>query len=177
MGQRLTVPMGLIAATLTGCFGAKEEPAPPPPPTKIELRIEAAGDVNPNAQGKGSPVLLRIYELKGLAAFNAADYFALSEKDQTALGADLARKQELMLRPGEKKTLLLQPEDAAGYFAAYAGFRSLNAARWRVSAPIPAHATSIFELKLTGTQMALSTPPAPQPEDADSKPASEDSKK
>jgi type VI secretion system protein VasD len=176
MGQRRSLLMGLIAATLTGCFGAKEEPQPPTP-TKIELRIEAAGDVNPNAQGKGSPVLLRVYELKGLAAFNAADYFALSEKDQTALGADLARKQELMLRPGEKKTLMLQPEDAASYIAAYAGFRSLNAARWRVSAPIPAHASSVFELKLVGTQMSLTTPPAPQPADSDSKPAAEDAKR
>jgi type VI secretion system protein VasD len=175
MGLRRTVLMGLIAATLTACFGSKEEP-PLPPPTKIELRIEAAGDVNPNAQGKGGPVLLRIYELKGLTAFNAADYFALSEKDQTSLGADLARKQELMLRPGEKKTLLLQPEDAAGFFAAYAGFRSLNAARWRVSAPIPAHASSVFELKLTGTQMTLTIIP-PAPTDPDSQPPAEDAKK
>jgi len=150
----------IVATTLSGCFGAKEEPPPAPlPPTKIELHIEAASDINPNPQGKSSPVLLRIYDLKGLAGFNAADYFALSDKEQPTLGADLSRKQEMMLRPGEKKTLMLQPEESAGFFAAFAGFRNLEAARWRVSIPIPPHATSIFELKLTGKQMLLTTPP------------------
>ncbi len=179
MSLRRTGLTVLLAILLTGCFGAKEEEPPPPlPPTKIELHIEAAKDVNPNVEGKGSPVLLRIYELKGLTGFNAADYFALNEKDQAALGADLARKQELMLRPGEKKTLLLQPEDAAGFFAAYAGFRSLGSARWRVSAPIPPHATSVFELKLGGSQMVLTTPPpTPQPGQPESGPASEEAKK
>ena len=165
MGLSRIVPLILVACSLPGCFGAKDEPPPVPPPlppTKVELHIEAASDANPNAEGRGSPVLLRIYELKGLASFNAADYFALNEKDQAALGADLARKQEFMLRPGEKKSLMLQPEDAAGFFAAYAGFRSLGSARWRVSAPIPPHATSVFELKLNGSQMELSAPLPPQ---------------
>ena len=154
--------MVLAATSLAGCFGAKDEAPPPPPlpPTKVELRIEAAQDANPNLEGRGSPVLLRIYELKGLAGFNTADYFSLNEKDQAVLGADLVRKQEFMLRPGEKKTLLLQPEEASGFFAAYAGFRSLDLAHWRVSNPVQPHATSVFELKLTGSQMILS-PHAP----------------
>jgi len=166
MGYSRIGPMLFLACSLSGCFGAKDEPAPVQallPPTKVELHIEAASDANPNVEGRGSPVLMRIYELKGLAAFNAADYFALNEKDQAALGADLVRKQEFMLRPGEKKSLLLQPEDASGFFAAFAGFRNLGSARWRVSAPIPSHATSIFELKLKGAQMDL-TAPAAQPQ-------------
>jgi len=161
MGLSRIGPMLFVACSLSGCFGAKDEPPPVPPPlppTKVELHIQAASDANPNLEGRGSPVLLRIYELKGLAAFNAADYFALNEKDQAALGADLARKQEFMLRPGEKKNLLLQPEDSAGFFAAFAGFRSLGSARWRVSAPIPLHATSVLVLKLTGSKMELSSP-------------------
>lgn len=173
MNLRQTWLMALIATALTGCFGAKEdEPPPPAPPTKVELHIEAAQDMNPNVGGKGSPTLLRIYELKGLTGFNGADYFALNEKDQSAIGADLARKQEFMLRPGEKKTLILQPEDAAGFLGAYAGFRNLQASHWRVSAPIPPHTASIFELKLTGTQMILTAPPtpaSPKEEDSDEK--------
>jgi len=180
MGLRRTGLVVLVATSLTGCFGAKDVPPPVPPPlppTKVELHIEAASDVNPNVEGRGSPVLLRIYELKGLTGFNAADYFALNEKDQTALGADLARKQEFMLRPGEKKALLLQPEDAAGFFAAYAGFRSLGSALWRVSAPIPPHATSVFELKLTGSQMVLSAPLQPQTGQSESPQAPSEPKK
>ena len=171
MSLRGTGLTAFAAISLVGCMAAKEEPPPPPlPPTKVELHVEAAQDVNANAQGKGSPVLLRIYELKGVTGFNAADYFALYDKDQTALGADLGRKQEIMLRPGEKQTLLLQPEPGVGFFAAYAGFRNLDSARWRVSAPIPPHATSVFELKLAGSQLTLTTPPPAQAPQAPAEP-------
>ena len=161
MSFRQTGIAAVLAISLTGCFGAKDEPPPPLPPTKIELRVEAAQDVNPNKEGKASPVLLRIYELKGLSSFNAADYFAINQQDQTALGADLARKQEVMLRPGEKKTYFIEPEAGTGFLGAYAGFRNLGSARWRVSAPITPHVSNVFELKLTGSQMLLtdSTPP------------------
>ena len=163
-----------LAASLLGCFGGKEEPppvaavaAPPPPPpkpapTRVELRVEALGDVNPSVHGTGAPVVVRIYELKGLAGFNGADFFALYDKDQASLGGDLAGKREVLLRPGEKQTLLLEPADGTGFFAALAAFRNLDSARWRVSAPIPAHLNSVFELKLGGTQMTLTALPAQQ---------------
>ncbi len=156
----------ILASSLAGCFASKDEPEPPAPlpPTKIELRVEAEKDVNPNAEGKPSPVLLRIYELKGLTGFNAADYFALNQQDQTAIGADLARKQELIIRPGEKKTYAIEPESGTGFLGAYAGFRSLGSARWRVSSPITPHATSVWDLKLTGSQMILTAPPPAKPE-------------
>jgi len=172
-----------LASLLLGCFGGKDEPppaavaaAPPPapapiPPTRIELRIEAMGDVNPNAHGAGAPVVLRIYELKGLSGFNGVDFFALYDKDQASLGGDLAGKRELLLRPGEKQTLLIEPADGTGFFGALAAFRKLDSARWRVSAPITPHQTGIYELKLGGTQMTLTgVPVPPSPATAQAKP-------
>jgi len=169
----------LLACLLLGCFGGKEEPPPaaaaappppppPPPPTKLELRVEAMGDVNPSSQGTGAPVVLRIYELKGLSGFNGVDFFALYDKDQASLGGDMVGKRELLIRPGEKQTLLIDPAEGTGYFGALAAFRKLDAARWRVSAPIPAHQTSIYELKLSGTQLTLTAVPVPP---AQTKPA------
>ena len=179
MSHNRTLLMALLAASLAGCFGSKEGPPPPPPlpPTRIELHVEASKNINPNAEGRSSPVLLRIYELKGLAGFNAADYFALLEKDQSALGGDLGRKRELMLRPGETQTLILQPEDASGFFAAYAGFRDLQSARWRVSASVMPHTNSIFGLKLEGNQLILTTPNAQKVLPEPSAPANEAPKK
>jgi type VI secretion system protein VasD len=162
-----------LTALLLGCFGGKDQPPPPPPAaplavapppiprTRVELRVEAAADVNPNAHGSGAPVVLRIYELKGLSSFNGADFFALYDKDQASLGGDLARKRELLLRPGEKQTLILEPEEGTAYFAALAAFRNLNSSRWRVSAPILPHQTNIYELKLGGTQMSVAAVAVP----------------
>lgn len=163
-----------LTTLLLGCFGGKDQPPPPPqavapvvvapppiPHTRVELRVEASGDVNPNAHGSGAPVVLRIYELKGLSSFNGADFFALYDKDQASLGGDLARKRELLLRPGEKQTLILEPEEGTAYFAALAAFRNLNSSRWRVSAPILPHQTNIYELKLGGTQMSVAAVAVP----------------
>lgn len=149
----------LSAATLAACFAAKDEPPPPVPPTKLELHIEATPELNPNPQGKASPVLLRIYELKGLGSFNSADYFSLYEKDQATLGPDLGRKQEMMVRPGEKKTVPLQPEDSTGFLAVFAGFRSLNGALWKGSVPITPHANNVVDIKLNASQMQMAAQP------------------
>ncbi len=158
----------LPVVVIAGCFDGKEPPPAPPqplPPTLIELHIEAANDVNPGAQGQGAPVLLRIYELKGLSAFNSADFFALYNKDNAVLGGDLAGKREFLLRPGEKPTLNFQAADGATYIGAYAAFRDLDSARWRVSEAISPHSNNVFDLKLTGIQITLTrlpqSPPAP----------------
>lgn len=185
---RITL-MVLLAIGLAGCFDAKKEEAPPAPApapapalapapapapaapeapapkpmTKVELRLDVAGDANPNVEGRGAPVMLRIYELKGLAGFNGADFFALYDKDQASLGPELVRKRELLVRPGEKQSLVLEPEEGTGFFAAMAAFRKLDSARWRVSAPIPPHQTSVFDLRLSGTQLTLTAVPAAPP--------------
>lgn len=172
----------ILSFLLLGCFGGKEEPppvaaAPPPapapiPPTRVVLLVEAQGDVNPTIHGSGAPVVMRIYELKGLSGFNGVDFFTLYDKDQASLGGDLAAKRELLLRPGEKQTIVLEPTEGTGFFAALAAFRNLNSARWRVSAQIPPHQTSVFELKLGGTQMTLTGAASPQsPAAAQAKPA------
>ena len=156
-----------LVLTLNGCglFGSAKEEQPPPPPTRVELNIEAAPDINPDSEGRSSPLLLRIYELKGLSAFNGADFFSLYEKEQTALAGDMVRKEEFILKPGEKRELVLTPGADTGFVATFAAFRNLDTAQWRASAPIAAHQTSRFDIRLRGNQVSLSAaqPPPPKP--------------
>lgn len=99
---------GLAAAVLvTGMIAAgcgSDEPAaapPPPPPTRIEGRLAAAADVNPDIDRNPSPILVRLYELKAETAFSNADFFQLHDDDTAVLGADLVAKSEHILVPGE----------------------------------------------------------------------------
>lgn len=116
--------MGLGLGLLVGC-------ASKPVTTPVTLHFAATPDVNPNAQGRPSPVMARFYALKAPGGFDAADFFSLQDKDTATLGADLVQREELVLRPGEQKSLqlVLPPEvKALGFIGAY---RDLNRARWR----------------------------------------------
>jgi len=107
-----------------------------PKPTPVTGSIAASARVNPSVSKRPSPLLVRVYELKAVTAFNAADFVSLYQRDQAELGADLVAREEMTLAPGETKPLskTLAPETRfVGVFAAY---RDLEHARWRAVVPI-----------------------------------------
>src|SRR5271155_5434729 len=89
-----TIPIALLmisCATLTAC---KSAPPKPPKPQVVKLIVSASTDVNPDALGRPSPVVVRIYQLKDDAAFKDADFFALYDKEQPTLAASLISREE-----------------------------------------------------------------------------------
>ena len=140
---------------LTGCASEPPTPPPPPPPTVVNLQIDCSDKLNPGNDGTASPVLLRIYELRGNSSFNAADFFALFNNDKAALGADLSQKSELLLKPGESKSLTLQPDTDIQSLGLFAAFRQLDNAQWRVSTDIMPHRTQWLTIKLDQNQLTL----------------------
>ena len=58
------------------------------------VQFEASGDLNPNAEGRASPLVVRIYELKSFSIFKNADFMSLYEKDDQVLGRELVNKEE-----------------------------------------------------------------------------------
>lgn len=91
---------GRVAFSANGCGGDKPPP-PPPPPTRVEAKIVAAKDLNPDMRGIPAPLFLRVYTLRAETAFASADFFQLHENDTAILGGDLIKRSELVLRPGE----------------------------------------------------------------------------
>ena len=93
--SRVLTALTLLAVVLAvdGClFSHKPKPPPPPSelkPAKTHLNVAAHGNVNPDDNGRPSPVVLRVYQLKDDAAFKDAEFFALFDKEQATLGASL----------------------------------------------------------------------------------------
>ncbi len=56
-----------------------------PPQTTIEVTLAASDQINPNSAHQPSPVVVRVYELKSLDQFSAADFFQLYDTDQQYL--------------------------------------------------------------------------------------------
>jgi type VI secretion system protein VasD len=121
-----------FAWTLVAAFaGAQCAKAPPPKPpdvpvtiaappeakVKASMTIAASADTNPDANGRPSPIVVRVYQLKGDAAFTGAEFFPLFDEEQKVLGAEFITRDE--------------------FVGAVAAFRDIQNAQWRAVVPAP----------------------------------------
>jgi type VI secretion system protein VasD len=130
--------LALLAALAATACASKPPPAPPPPPPpKAVLVIATRPDVNPDDSGRPSPVVMRIYQLKGDAAFVNSTFGTLFEDERKALGADLIVSDEYQLIPGERRTVELAPPPGLRYVGAVAAFHDVRNSSWRAVLPVP----------------------------------------
>lgn len=121
----------LIAAAIlfltVGCSSVKDIKEQ----TRLELRIEAADNVNPDEKGRAAPIQVRIYELKNDTAFTSADFYSLQDTDKAVLGNDLLVSDEYLMRPGEVKTIHRKTKPETTVIGVLAGYRKLARSQWR----------------------------------------------
>jgi type VI secretion system protein VasD len=144
-------------ALLYACSGAPN-PAPLPPivqipapqkkPVVAELEIIVESNVNPDLSGRPSPVIVRTYELKSLASFDAANFFTLLDRDKDVLGAELNGRDELPLAPGERREIKKTLQRDTRFLAVTAAFRDVERAQWRAVISLPPDEGSQLEIRL-----------------------------
>jgi type VI secretion system protein VasD len=141
------VPMGL--SMLSGC-ASKPKPgdppkAPEPPATgglfkpsiaSVGGEVIGAPDLNPSASNRPSPLPLRIFELRAATAFNKADFLPLYQAELQALGEELIAREELVLAPGETRTMQKVLDPATRFIGVFGAYRSFERAVWRAVAPV-----------------------------------------
>ncbi len=134
-------------------------PPPPPAPTVATLTLTASADVNPTQSGQGAPLIVRVYQLSGTAAFEKAEFFRLLNGDAATLGQDLVKRDEYLLAPGTKKQVALTVPDtvqALGVFAAYRVFQSLP---WHATIPLPPHKATPVTVTLSAAGLHTGSAP------------------
>ncbi|HZT19142.1 MAG TPA: type VI secretion system lipoprotein TssJ, partial [Dongiaceae bacterium] len=99
----------------------------------------------------------RVYQLGAVGGFEKADFFQLYEKENAALGTDLIGRDQMVLEPGETKTLKFELKPMAKFVGIMAAFRNIDQSEWRADAEIPPNKTT----KLTVTVDKLSVKLAP----------------
>jgi len=119
----------VAAMLLAGCASA-------PKPTLVSATLQASITVNPDARKRASPLVVRVYELKSAAAFEAADFVSLFERDQLTLAAEMAAREEFVLRPGETKPWEKSVAPDVKFIGVMAAFRDIERARWKTIVPI-----------------------------------------
>jgi type VI secretion system protein VasD len=108
----------------------------PPKPAKVNGTIQAAAGLNPSVSDRPSPLRMRVYELKSATAFNQADFMSLYQSDQSALGADLAAREEFILQPGETRPWVKTLGADTRFIGIVALYRDLERSVWRTVVPV-----------------------------------------
>ena len=145
---------GALLVPLAGCAPTVKVAAPVTKP--LHLTISAVAALNPDPQGRASPVVLRIYVLGADGEFTGADFFALYQNEATALPHSLISRQELLIAPGESTTLDLTLPHEAHFVGVLAAYRDVDKARWRAIAPARGKTASIT---LTADTVSIAGPP------------------
>ena len=122
----------VVALALTaGCASG------PPPDVNIRGSITTVDDVNPDATGRPSPLMIRIYQLASTEKFDNAEFFDLTDNAEATLGADLLGVEQLMLSPGEAQPYDAEYDANTSFIGVIAGYRDIHQATWRATVEMP----------------------------------------
>ncbi len=119
---------------LVGCASA-----PKPPIAKISLNVKENINLytNENNHAEARPVVIRVYELNSLAAFNSADFFSIFNNYEAALGSEHLNSEEFQLPPGEQLKFDRTLHIDTRYVGVISAFRDLEHAQWRAATAVP----------------------------------------
>ncbi len=127
----------LTCVLLAACAAKPEKPPKPPKPQPVALTIVVSADVNPDSQARPSPIVVRLYQLKDDAAFKAADFYALYDKDQATLGAALVSREDFEFVPGERHSADIPLSTETQFIGVIAAYRDIRNAQWRTLTAAP----------------------------------------
>jgi type VI secretion system protein VasD len=123
----------VVGSSGCGLFssGSGETPAP------IDVQVSAAPRLNPDEQGEPLPTLVRLYQLKGPARIEAAEFDVLYRDEKAALGDDLLQMDEVTVDPGSSVRRQLARHRDARVLAAVAVVRRPSGQSWRSVVTLP----------------------------------------
>jgi len=105
--------------------------AKPPEDIVVKGSLQAVDNVNPDAKGRASPLVVKIFQLKSKDKFESADFFPLFDQADATLGEDLLAVEDQMLAPGELRSYEGKFDPATRYIGVIAAYRDINQAHWK----------------------------------------------
>jgi type VI secretion system protein VasD len=122
----------------------------------LRATVKADDKLNPDAGGRPSPVVVRLFELKSPRAFESADFYSLYQREQEALGPDLVVRDEIVVKPGETLKFDRVLQDATTDIGLVAAFRDIEHAQWKAAKAIRRNKKTKVTVRLEAS--SISTP-------------------
>ena len=140
-----------IAILLSGCsilgFG--------PSATQIEVTLEASPNLNPNAEGRPSPLVVRFYELNSSDVFETSDFFTLYDNEMATLGQFIQFRDEMNIKPGQSIAFKREAKPDTRFIGVIAAYRDLDNARWRGTLEIKPHKKTKIMIHLGSLSVSI----------------------
>ena len=128
---RSIVLVTLCSLVLVSCSGGQ------PKDLVLQGELVASEVINPNRDGRASPVTVVIYHLKGSEAFMSADFFNLYQADSGVVAADLIKRIDMQVQPGQVMELSSEFDPDTSHIGVLAAFRDIDNASWRALVAMP----------------------------------------
>jgi type VI secretion system protein VasD len=122
---------------------------------RIELAVASLPNVNPDHSGRPSPIIVKMYELRGDLSFKQSDFQSLFHEPVQTLGADLIAADELLFVPGEARRVAYEPMPETRFVGIVGGFRQLERAQWRAVAAVDPEKKNFVPLELNDVSLIL----------------------
>mgnify|MGYP002712244666 CR=1 FL=1 len=103
----------------------------------IVLELIATEDLNPDINGRPSPVAITVYQLANISGFLKGDYMSLTENGRQLLGKDLLAIHTLNLHPGQRLALEYPVAERESAFGVVVGYRIIDASGWQLIYEFP----------------------------------------
>lgn len=130
--------------------------------TDVSIEFIVDADSNPDELGVGSPLFVRMYELKNAKMMEKADFIDIYEQDSKTLGADLVGEVHRFKRltPGENRIEKFVLNQETQYIALYAEFLSFKDSTFKLIMPVVTNNVFINSavVRISGNQMRLDQP-------------------
>ncbi|MDN3680821.1 type VI secretion system lipoprotein TssJ [Vibrio tapetis subsp. quintayensis] len=141
----------LLTALLSGCSFWGNDLAP-----QLVINIQASANINPNVEGKPSPVEVRIYQLSDSQAFNQADFIQLYSDAQGVLKAELLIARQLAsVLPSENRKEVIPMGAETKYIGVIAGFADYREAKNKVIYQPVVLGSSAINIQLDGVNLSV----------------------
>lgn len=118
----------------------------------LSLILVASSDLNPDVNGRASPLALTIYQLKNSSMFKKTDYVSLAENSSSLLAADLIAVNTVIINPGQTLKLDYSITEGEGAFGIIAGYRVVESSTWQLVYDYPSAKTGFFP-KFSGSRI------------------------
>ncbi len=127
----------------------------PPPPTEIIAQVTAVASLNPDSEGRASPLVVRLYELTAASPFESADFFDLYDQDKATLGETFVAVDEIRVLPSESKTITRTLQPTTRFVGVVAAFRDVQLSTWRGLTEVPLNQTTTYDLMLDSLSVSI----------------------
>ncbi len=105
--------------------------------TDLEIRFKVDADVNPDEDGRPSPLFIRMYQLKSAKTFSRANFIDIYERDKEVLGEDMISVHKLRrIKPGESRSKNFVLSKEARYIGLFAEFLRFKNSSYKILLPV-----------------------------------------